>query len=168
VRASRGITLIELIALVAVVALSGAIIADTLSGTAQAYRSLQIRKALERDAWGALERMRREIQRMRSCTLADLLIRDPADLQLRDHSLATVRFRLVGSTLKRNDTALLDGVTQLSFSYLTAASSAAARVGDIRRIAITLTAAREGESITLKTEVEPRSATFPFSGWREP
>ncbi|MBI1850605.1 MAG: type II secretion system protein [Planctomycetes bacterium] len=166
--ARAGFSLIELIIVLVTTALVGSILGITFVGFGDDFDKLQTRKALEREAWGAIERMRREIQHLRSSTLEDVLAWTSTNFQFRDATPTTIQFQLVGTQVQRNGVALLDGVTQFSVSYLAANATAAARVGDIRRVVVSLTALRGSEKISLRTEITPRSATYPITAWSEP
>lgn len=166
--ARAGFSLIELIIVLVTTALVGSILGITFIGFGDDFNKLQTRKALEREAWGAIERMRREVQHLRSSTLEDVLAWTPTNIQFRDSTPTTTQFQLVGTQLQRNGVVLLAGVTNFAVSYLAANATAATRVGDIRRVVVSLTASRGGESLSLRTEIAPRSATYPFSGWSEP
>jgi type II secretory pathway pseudopilin PulG len=162
-----GFTLVEAIVVVLVTALVGSILGFTFVNLGRDWDAVQTRKAIERDVWGALERMRRDVQRLRSCTLEDVLTFAATDFRFRDASAATIRYQLVGAQLQRNGVTILDGVSAFTTSYWTATATAATRVGDIRRVVVTIEATRNGEKVTLHSEITPRSATFPFGAWSE-
>ena len=163
-----GFSLIELIIVLVTTALVGSILGITFVGFGDDFDKLQTRKALERGAWGAIERMRREIQHLRSATQEDVLVWTATDFQFRDATPTTIQFQQVSTQIQRNGVVLLDGVTSFSLSYLAANATAATRVGDIRRVVVSLTAVRGSETISLRTEIAPRSITYPMSTWSEP
>ena len=136
----------------------GAIGSQMLDGGFSAY--FASRDAEEADWQGhiALERMARDILRLRSSAPADLIITSTSQLTLTEYDGTAVSYGLSGNSLMRNGTPLADGVSGLTFGYLQSdGATAATQSTDVYYIAVNFTVTRNAVSRSWSTMLHPRN-----------
>src|SRR5262249_29197644 len=107
---AAGFTLVEVLAAVLVAGVMAATGALLLVTGTDLSRAAAVRERLVSDGERALERMRRDVRRLRGGTALDVFTTLPTELSFADASGATVTWRKQGSTLERNGAAAADGV----------------------------------------------------------
>jgi len=156
-----GFTLLEIvIAIVLVAILAGTAAVIMLQGV-KSYSIEQSRSDAHYQARLAVERMAREIRLIRSRTVADISLMNPADLSFTDIQNNLVRFRFnVGSIQRSSDNGttwqpLATGVTALNFSFLQQDGISSATATTLWYVVIDVTAQQGSEAIEMRTRVYP-------------
>lgn len=156
---SRGVTLIEVILVVIILGVVGAVFGGTFVSSMKTTVMVDTRKEALQSARMALARMSREIRLIRSATAADIPTFTATNLQFIDNYASPIQFQLVGTNLNRNTDVLASNVTTLTFTYLKKNGAPVVvppdSVADIWRIGIDLTVTVAGEAVRLRTEVHP-------------
>ncbi len=170
---NKGFTLIEVLMVIVLLGIVGATVSSLLF---QGARSLEVqdkRGTITAEAALAFERMTREIRLMR-CTTAGVSC-NPTSSDLTAMTATEIRFVTTdewgrGFRLNAGGLYLRDGstgidpeyllagnVSALTIEYLKADGTAAAAVGDVWRINVTMTITDGAESVDFKSSVHPRS-----------
>jgi len=155
---SRGVSLIEIILTIMLVGVIGALGTQMLEGGFSAY--FLSKDVAEMDWQGqiALNRMSRDILRLRSATGADLVITPTDQLTMTDYDGAPVSYTRSGTTLMRNGTPLADGINTLNFSYLKSDGITAATLpAEVYYISVDFTVVRGAVSRPWRTTLQPRN-----------
>lgn len=157
IRSERGFTLVEVVLVVVLLSLFGALFGLGFVASTRATLAVDTRKEALQNARVALDRMAREVRMIRSATAADITTTIPtaSDLQFTDTYGNAIQFQLTGGNILRNADILAGNVTALTFSYLKNDGTAAASEAEIWRIVMDLTVTVGTESVQLRTEVHP-------------
>lgn len=157
-RAQRGFSLIELVLTIVLLGIVGAVGTQMLDGGVRAYFASADAANLDWQGRIALERMTRDILRIRSATPGDLTISPATQLTMTDYNGNAVNYSLSGATLVRNADPLADGVSGLNFSYLMSdGTSVAIAATDVYYITVAFTVTRNNLSRTMRATLQPRN-----------
>lgn len=163
-----GFTLIEIVLTIALVGIVAGVAAVIIMQGTSSYSTGRSRLEAHEQARFALERMSREVRQVRSRSAApvdDIITMTAANLEFIDVNGTQIGFRLNGDIMERRENAgpwqvLATGITAPAgalFSYLDAAGAAGASQAALWSIRVELAAAKEQESLTLRTVVHPRN-----------
>jgi prepilin-type N-terminal cleavage/methylation domain-containing protein len=160
---SRGFTLIEAIVVIVIAAVLAAIGATVMS---RGFQNYFLARELARDsAQGtlALERMTRELRRVRTPTAADLTIGVPGQITFVDADGDTIVYALGGGNLTRSENGgaaqpLAANASALTFSYLqNDGQTAAGAPAQVWYITVALTVSSQNATTTFRGTVKPES-----------
>jgi prepilin-type N-terminal cleavage/methylation domain-containing protein len=158
IRAARGFTLIEVIFTILLLGIIGAIGSQMLEGGFSAYFASKDAAEVNGQRRIALERMTRDILRLRSSASTDLTMNPATQLALIDYDGTSISYALSGTTLTRNGTPLADGISGLQFSYLKSDGvTAATQTSDVFFITVEFTASRNAITRLWSTTLHPRN-----------
>lgn len=148
----RGFTLIELIVVMALIAVVALAAAQFLGLTTRLYTSTTVRQQLLGTARVALLRMTREIMAADRVASADA-----SSFRFLGAGGADITFAQSGSQVLRNSDPLLDNAAELAFDYWdSTGASLSVPVPDpsqsVWRTRVRVTVARLGQSVTLQAE----------------
>lgn len=157
-----GMTLIELVIVITIFAILGAIFSQFL---VEAYRGAASSNDLATVDWQAritLERLKRDLREARSATSADLTMSPSSQITFTDVSGNAITYARSGNTLTRqvgagSAQALAENVTGLTFSYRDLNSAVTATVGDVRLITADITMTLRDVTRTYRFTVYPRN-----------
>ncbi len=136
----RGFSMIEMIVYIAVLAMTFAIVINTVISFASSYREITALRATEYSATAALERMTREIRAASSVDMTNSILNsNPGTLTLIktvNGVSTTTKFYVASSTLKVDINNVYSGpltasnaaVTSLVFTVLTSGNSTAVKI----------------------------------------
>ena len=166
-----GFTLIELVITMVIIGIIAYVVATAISTGVKGYFATDFRKEALDQARIAMERMTREIRNLRSS--ADVSATSNASqICFINTDGAVISFRYSANNIARQDTlaslaacpgaagnTLATNITAFSFGYVsdTGAVGGAFVAGTTRRIMITITSTISNESVTLQSDVWPRS-----------
>lgn len=106
----------------------------------------------------AMERLSRDLRRVRSATAADLTISPGSQIAFTDVNGTNISYALNGTILERNGQPLADGVSTLGFSYLmNDGKSTAAVVDNVYYITVEMTINNGTANRSFRSTVHPRS-----------
>lgn len=161
----NGFTLIELVMTMALIGIIAFVVANSMSAGFKAYFTTDFRNEALNQARIAMERMSKEIRNVRSRT--DIGTANAAQFCFINTDGARISFRFSANTIIREEPAACPGIagntlagniTSFTFAYLQSNGSAdPAPPTNTKRIRITFTSTISSESITLQSEVWPRS-----------
>jgi prepilin-type N-terminal cleavage/methylation domain-containing protein len=154
----KGFTLIEILIVIVVMSILFGIGAKMISTTIYSWNIITLRKDMLLSSRMGMNRMVREIR------LADTskinIIYNPTDFQFTDIYNKFIRFRLDGTTLRRNSHILVDNLQNgngLQFTYLDSNGNQAATASQIRRVRIRLNLQKGGQTLTFQSEARIRN-----------
>lgn len=177
--AAKGLTLIEVVMAIVVMAIVGTVASMLLYQGAKSFERMDVRQDLALQGRLGLERMTKELRLVRctaggsSCrpTSADIVY--PADpLPSSSTELRFVNTSNDGLGLRLNAGTLLlrqgsggadpedilsDNATGLTFTFLKQDGTAAAAIADVWLINVTLTLEGKGDSVALRANIHPRA-----------
>ncbi len=160
----KGFTLIELVMTMVLIGVIAYIVASAMSTGLKAYFTTDFRKEALDQARIAMERMTREIRNVKSNT--DISTANATTFTFVDTSGTTISFALNAGNINRTSGAtntLAAGISSAGiFTYVlstgaTTQSPVPAEILLIKRVKIDITATKNTESVTLQSEVWPRS-----------
>lgn len=160
----KGFTIIELVITMVLIGIIAYIVATALSTGIKGYFITDYRKEALDQARIAMERMTREIRNLRDSD--DVATGTSSTFSFTDISGANINFTWSSPNITRNGTTLATNITSFSFSYSRADGTPSATfvdsdpdnpATDTKRIRINITATINNESVTLQSEVWPRS-----------
>ena len=151
----RGFTLIEVILVVILLGIVGAVFGPGLTTAMRAALVVDNRKEALQSVRLGLDRMAREIRQVRSATATDIQTWAAADFRFNDAYANNIEFTLSGSNLMRNADVLAGNVTALAFSYLKKDRTGAAAVTEVWTVVASVTAQVGNETVPLRVEVQP-------------
>ena len=167
----KGFTLIELVITMVLIGIIAYVVASALSTGIKAYFVTDFRKEALDQARIAMERMTREIRNVRSS--ADITTANATTFTFTDVSGTPISFALSGGNINRTSVAtntLAIGISSIGdatfltgiFSYVltngtTTQAPTNPQLSTIKRIKIGFIATKNTESVTLQSEVWPRS-----------
>ena len=157
-RRSRGFTLIEMIMVIVITGLIASLGGMLLHHGVRAY--VLSGELTESDWQGrlALERLLRDLRRLRSASPADLTMTPSDRISFVDESGQSISYTLSGGTLMRNGKPLADGISTLAFSYLRDdGKNTAASASEVFYISASFTLNQGGSNRSLRGTVFPRS-----------
>jgi len=157
-RQAGGFTLIEMIMVIVITGLIASLAGIMLHHGVRAYVLSGELTEIDWQGRLALERLLRDLRRLRSATPADLTM-SPADrITFVDRDNQTISYALSGATLTRNGQPLADGVGALNFDYLrNDGKTTAAAAGEVFYISVSFTISQGDSSRNLRGTVFPRS-----------
>lgn len=159
-------TLIELVVVIAVLGVVCGFLFYALQASASAYIDLRHRSANVADAQFALELMSKEIREIRSASDGDLPTHTASALGFTDAGGTSIAYSYGSGTLSRNGFTLLNRLTAFAFAYKKADGTAATDASDIWTIEVTMTLARSGKTLSLRTRIFPRGFTGGLTSWQ--
>ncbi len=160
----KGFTLIELVMTMVLIGVIAYIVASAMSTGLKAYFTTDFRKEALDQARIAMERMTREIRNVKSNT--DISTANATTFTFVDTSGTTISFALNAGNINRTSgttNTLATGISSAGiFTYVlstgaTTQSPVPAEILLIKRVKIDITATKNTESVTLQSEVWPRS-----------
>lgn len=174
----RGFTIVELLGAIVITAIAGVTAARLVNHATIDLRDASVRCALSQDVASALDRISMELRAtalntttrgpdISAMTSTSVTLSNGFNVTFYDASLSAVgriELTMPGETSAR----LLSGATSFSISPRDASGTAialpitsAAGAASVRRLVITISAARAGASETLRTTIFLRSAAAP-------
>ncbi len=162
-----GVTLIELVITMVLIGIVALVVANALSTGIKGSLVTDNRKEALDQARVAMERMTREIRNLRSSS--DVSTNGISQFCFTDTSGTQINFSYSGSDIKRDTGNCTAGsgatlstgiISSFSFGYVrgdTGAVENTFTAGTTKRIRITIPCTISGESVTLQSEVWPRS-----------
>ncbi len=157
-RQTRGFTLIEMIMVIVITGVIASLAGMLLQHGVRAYVLSGELTEIDWQGRLALERLLRDLRRMRSASPGDLTM-TPADrITFVDSDNQTISYALSGATLTRNGQPLADGISTLNFDYLrNDGKTTAATAGEVFYISVSFTISQGDSSRNLHGTVFPRS-----------
>jgi prepilin-type N-terminal cleavage/methylation domain-containing protein len=158
---NRGFTLVEMVLTIAFLSLIVPAAAFLFQPVLDIWTIDSPRNDISNATAYALSRMTSEIAQIKDP--ASVAIAASQEFQFTDVSDNNITYRLDGTNLLRNNDVLARDVQALAFIYFDVnnASLATPRVApdatDIWRVSISMTCAREGQQISMETQVRPRN-----------
>ena len=157
--ANKGFTLIELVMTMVLIGIIAYIVATALTTGIKAYFTTDFRKEALDQSRIAMERMTRETRNLRDSS--SVIASSPTQFNFTDIDGNAINFIWTSPNITRNADTLATSITSLLFEYVDNTGGVVAGggfvAGTTRRIRITLTATKNTESVTLQSEVWPRS-----------
>ncbi len=155
-RTKKGFTLVELVLVIALIALVAGIIAPIMVGGLRSYVMISSQKAALAQVRLAMARMSAEIRLIPDTGSIDTWNASELRFDLPDEN--NIRYRVQNNDLQRSNTDIAANVSNLNFTYLNSSGNPAGAKADIYRIGVemTLDAAGGQGSITARTEIFPR------------
>ncbi|MBI4683862.1 MAG: type II secretion system protein [Nitrospirae bacterium] len=165
-RGKKGFTLIELVITMVLISIVAFIAADAISTGLKAFFATDNRNEALQQVRIAMERTTREIRNVRSS--ADVGTGNATQFCFINTDGTMVSFRYSSNTIIREEPAacpggagntLANNITALTLSYIRSdgTSDAAFSAANTKRIRLVITSTVSGESVTLQSEVWPRS-----------
>lgn len=159
--AKRGFTLIELIIVVVILAVIAGITVNIIYNASDAWQFIKLRKDISQQTRVAMERMVRQIRLIRNSQ--SVLIANNRTISFYDNSGITVTFLWSGNqgdSLFQGSNPLAENVSNFNLEYRDINDTLLnppilSPTTNIWRIIIDLTLTKEGQSITLRSEVHP-------------
>ncbi|MBI5203853.1 MAG: type II secretion system protein [Nitrospirae bacterium] len=160
----KGFTIIELVITMVLIGIIAYIVATALSTGITAYFTTDFRKEALDQTRIAMERMTREIRNLRDSD--DVATGTSSQFNFTDVSGTNIDFSYSNPNITRDGATLATNITSFSFSYIRADGASNPTFVDsdpddpaidTKRIRITFTATISGETVTLQSEVWPRS-----------
>ena len=151
----KGFTLIELVIVIAILAVLSAIVLPVLQSGFNAY--FTERNLVDANWQGslALSRMTRDIRDIPSTS--GISVASATQFTFTDDTNNAVSYTLSGSTLFRNGIALANGVNSVTFGYYSGSGAATASIVSIRYVTITLNITENATNLTLFATVNLRN-----------
>lgn len=164
--AQKGFTLVELVMTMVLIGIVAYVVATALTTGIKAYFMTDFRKEALDQSRIAMERMTREIRNVRSSS--DIWVGvNASEFCFVNTEGTSIDFRYTANTILREEPATCSGaagntlatsITSLLFEYVDNTGAVGAfSAANTKRIRITLTATKNNESVTLQSEVWPRS-----------
>jgi prepilin-type N-terminal cleavage/methylation domain-containing protein len=160
----KGFTLIEIVMVIILLGILGAIIGIPLIQGARGWLAATTRIGITESGRVAMERMVREIRNMETkegtseppspciaTATASTLQFSVADGDLTNCN--SINFSLSGSEIQRNGTTMAKDIQSLTISYYDNNNSSTATIADIRRLSIEIVAEKGGETKREYSEV---------------
>lgn len=162
-RPARGFTLMELLMVLVIFGIVGAVAAPLLANGFRAYFTGRDISETDWQARVAVERMTRELRGIRAP--ADLTAASASDITFVDTSGTSIRYCLgavggcpgVAGDLMRNGQPLAGGISALAFSYLTRGAAATGAGAAVFYVTIGFTASQNAVAKTYRATVSPRN-----------
>lgn len=156
-RGAGGFTLVEMVMVIVITGLVASLGGLLLHHGVRAYFLSREQAEIDWQGRLALERMLRDLRRLRSTTPADLVMNPSNRVTFVDVDNQTISYVLSGGTLLRNGKPLADGVSALDFLYLKSdGRSVAGNASQVFYISASFTLTQGGSSSTLRGTVFPR------------
>lgn len=149
----KGFSLVELILVIALMGILGAVLGPGLSNAVREYDIIWSRRQTLAQSRAAIDRMVQEIRLIQSS--ADVLnVSSSTSFQFEYPDGTAITYSLSGSNLLRNTDILASSLTALTFSYFDSAGVATSTAANVRRVRInfTITAPGSHGSLTLGTD----------------
>lgn len=165
----RGFTLVELVMVIAMLAIEAAMLGPPLTAAVKEYVLVSTRRQALAEARAAMDRMVKEIRLIPS-SAAVVSVASPTNFQF-EYPLGTpITYALNGTTLERNGVALASNVGQLQFRYYDSNSAETVVPANVRRvmIALTTTVPSGGGILPLFTTVFLRNTGNEYSNFTSP
>jgi len=157
-KGARGVTLVEMILVIVLLAVIASLSSTLLSGGFNAYFT---QRDIADAAWQgrlALARLTRDLRTVRSPSATDLTISPANQITFVNTAGATVVYALTGTTLTRNGQPLADGISNLNFTYISNdGKTTAAAASAVYYIAASFTVIQGGGNLNWRTLIHPRS-----------
>lgn len=153
----NGFTLVELVLTMTLMGVI-VVVAGVLMGRGvDAYRVVATRTELVSQGRLALMRIEKELEALR-----DVVTAQSQRIQFRDADLAMQDFRLVGTTLFRNNAILAENVQNLTFTYYRDNGNETTAPPQVRRIHLEMTVQGAGGSgsLALRTDIFPKNFVY--------
>ena len=157
-RLNKGFTLIELIVVIAIVALLSFFLGAFIINTMDTYVFVKVREKGLSDMRLALNRMTRELKHIDEPQL--ILSMEATECEFVKVGTGVVDLRQIGTDLYLDSDILLSGLVSpegLSFFYYDASGNPTSTAGDVRSIKVRLHVLRSGEEITLESRSKIRN-----------
>lgn len=160
----KGVTLIELIMIIIIVAVLVGVSSMYIKETISLWRFLSFRNEVVSEARLALGRMQREIRQVRDSM--SILVASANQFQFIDVNENNINFYLSGNNLMHNSDILASNVSSLKFCYykfdnqpscLPECNCSVSNFSDIFRIVIEIQVTSGGQSKLIRTQVYPRN-----------
>jgi prepilin-type N-terminal cleavage/methylation domain-containing protein len=154
----RGVTLVELVVVMVILAVLVAAILPILSGGFNTYFAGRDIMSTDTQVRPAVERIARELRQIRSATATDLTIATPSQISFNDFNSNAVVYSYSSATgtINRNGQPLTDRVGALSFFYWQSnVISTAASPGTVSYVTVQVTATAGSVSAVYRTTVQP-------------
>jgi prepilin-type N-terminal cleavage/methylation domain-containing protein len=151
----RGFTLLELVFVIILLGIIGAISSKILSQGLTSYLTAENLTNANWQSRLALERMVRDLHEIRSP--ADITTATAATIVFNDMTGTAITYQLTGSTLMRNTQVLADGISSFTLSYFDQSGTTTAVTTLIRYITINLSITLNNTNNTFITSVNPRN-----------
>lgn len=162
---SSGFTLIEAILVIGVIGFLAVATAVVIGPVLDMWSTeTPLNEATESTSF-ALERMNNEIAQLKDNT--SVLTAEAARFRFTDVTDAVIDYQVTGEDLMRNDDILARDIGGLTFTYYNVNNAAlgapavSPAVTDLWRVEIDLTVERQGQSVTLNSQVRPRNLPRP-------
>lgn len=156
-RKKQGITLIELIVAITLVAIIAAVISFVVNSGLMSWLFMREQKEIMAQTRSALQRMVREIRRTNSTD--GIIIFNATEYEFRDIAGQQIEYAKDGADLERNNEVILENLDSsgLSFVYLNKYGSVEANKDDIRTIQITLIVQKGDNRVRLRSAASIRN-----------
>lgn len=164
----KAFTLLELLLVVAMLAILGMILGPILGNAVQGSTVIWSRKQTLAEARNGMDRMTREIRLIpNSGVLANI---GATNLQFQYPEGTDITYSLNGTNLLRNSDVLIGSVTSLAFSYYDESGNTTATAANVRSIGIQLTvlATASNSNLTLRTRVFLRNTGHDYENFTSP
>lgn len=159
---SAGVTLVELIMVIVVIAFLGVTLAGIFKKGAESYSFIAVRKGALQDGRQALLQVARDIRQIKD--INNILAASESSFQFNipiyQNPDQTITYNFVNNTITRNGSLLADGVASFQFSYYdTNGNQLTDPVSllDIWEIQASVSVSKGSETVTLQTRVFPRN-----------
>lgn len=153
----KGFTLVEAIIAIVITAIIALAIATYIREGIEAWRFLSGQKSLALTSRSAMNRVVKELRRIRRNT--NITTWSTQEITFLDVDVQTVTFSQEGTSLLRNGEVLLDNLEDpggLQFSYLNETGSQAATSNDIQLVRCKLTVAKDDNRFILESAARIR------------
>jgi prepilin-type N-terminal cleavage/methylation domain-containing protein len=157
-RKIRGVTLVELVVVMVILAVLVAAVLPIMRGGFQTYFAGRDIASTDGQVRPAIERIARELRQIRSATTADLTISPASQITFNDFSSNTVvySFSAATGTVNRNGQPLTDRVSNLQFLYWQSnVVAAAVTAGAVSFVTVQMTATAGSVTAVYRTTVKP-------------
>ncbi|MFA5100129.1 MAG: type II secretion system protein [Candidatus Omnitrophota bacterium] len=157
----RGVTLIELVMVIAVVGILAAMSSGYINQVINTWQTVSFRIESVSQMRSALDRMSREIRQVKNTT--SVLSAAANAFRFIDSADAAIMYNIAGANVLRNNEVLAAGVARLEFAYYDAqgvllpAPNVFPDETDIKRISVTLEISSSGQNKTMSVQVFPRN-----------
>ncbi|MFA6383833.1 MAG: type II secretion system protein [Candidatus Omnitrophota bacterium] len=157
----RGVTLIELVVVIAVVGILAAMSSGYINQVVGTWQTVSFRMDTVAQMRSALDRMSREIRQVKNAT--SVYAADSSVFRFVGVDDATITYNISGTNVLRSNAVLATGAARLNFAYYDAEGEALAHpdvfpdATDIRRIAVTLEMRSAAQNKTMTVQVFPRN-----------
>ncbi len=165
----KGFTLVELVLVIALLGILGAVLGPGLSSAIKGFDTVWSRKQTLAQARAAMDRMVREIRLIQSS--ADVVnVSTSTSFQFEYPDGTAITYDLNSTNLRRNTDTLASNVTSLSFSYYNEQGNTTATASAVRSVGIQLGMDVPGDhgTLTLRTRTFLRNTGNNYAAYASP